>query len=131
MKIDDKLKSEIINYEVMLQNLNDFSIAELSCLLDDDFSEIGQSGIVWNKEQVMNHFDNLKSGCENNNEIVMLDEQFKLISEEIILLTYKTKKTNLSTKFATYSLRSSLWKKQNDRWVMLFHQGTPVVTMYI
>lgn len=125
MKIDDKIKHEIMRYESMLHHPNDFTMAAVSCLLDESFSETGQSGKVWNKAQIINHFYALQPDYAENNNIVMLDWRFKRVSDEIILLIYTMRKTNLSTKSSTYSLRSSLWKKQSGRWVMVFHQGTP------
>lgn len=126
MNNNDELKRRIMNYERMLQNPRDYSTEELRRLLDDDFSEIGQSGNIYRREQTISHFNNLKSCDENEREILMTNERFQVISEGVVLLTYRIKKTNLSTKTTTYSFRSSLWKKQNDQWVMVFHQGTPV-----
>lgn len=127
MNIDDRIKQKIIKYERMLQNPSDNDLAILSELLDNDFYEIGQSGRVWNKTQICSYFSNLQSENEDVSEIVMTDEHFKIISQEILLLTYKIKKIDLTIRNTICSLRSSLWRKANNSWAMVFHQGTPMI----
>jgi hypothetical protein len=38
---------------------------------------------------------------------------------------FKTEKTVVETGKVSYSMRSSIWKNENGKWRMIFHQGTP------
>lgn len=59
----------------------------------------------------------------------MENEDFITVDKSVVLITYTFKQTDTSSNFTRSSRRSSLWKKQRERWVMLFHQGAPVVSM--
>ena len=92
---------------------------KLEELLDEEFIEFCSSGniYIYNKEKVIDTQINL--------EVVnwrILDFKIKWISKECILATYRLVKDSTETK--EYSLRSSIWKKQNNQWKMIFHQGT-------
>ncbi|WP_310831468.1 nuclear transport factor 2 family protein [Paenibacillus pedocola] len=88
---------------------------ELSELLADDFFEFGSSGRVWYKQDLM--------GEDGAGEVRMILSGFELhlLSETAALTTYRI--LNEETGGAT--LRSSIWKQQDGRWQMFFHQGTP------
>lgn len=92
---------------------------KLEELLDEEFIEFCSSGniYIYDKDKVIDTQINL--------EVVnwrILDFKIKWISKECILATYRLVKDSIGTK--EYSLRSSIWKKQNHRWKMIFHQGT-------
>ncbi|WLR42192.1 DUF4440 domain-containing protein [Bacillus carboniphilus] len=87
---------------------------ELKKLLADDFFEIGSSGrILYKGEEI---------GVEGIGEVKMTMSDFEIhpLSSDIILATYvicnEIKKE--------YTLRSSIWKRFNEGWKMVFHQGT-------
>ena len=129
MCITNQTMREILNYEKMLQTPKNFSIEDLSMLIDENFYEVGQSGKSWNKEQIIEYFNQQISNTKNPCVVTMEDEKFVTVDKSIVLITYIFKQTDASSNFSSSSRRSSLWKKQGEKWVMLFHQGTPVVSM--
>jgi hypothetical protein len=46
-----------------------------------------------------------------------------ILAADIILATYRATKTEVDGQ-QSYSLRSSIWRKNGDKWQMFFHQGT-------
>lgn len=93
------------------------SISELSNLLADDFIEFGSSGRVYNKKQTIKALRKIESS-----KISLINFKFKQINKQCILVTYKSVVTDERQK--KHSLRSSLWKKENGKWKIVFHQGT-------
>jgi hypothetical protein len=55
----------------------------------------------------------------------MLDFQIKQLAADVVLATYKVVKHGETREAKKYSLRSSIWKINDDKWQMVFHQGTP------
>lgn len=97
------------------------SLAKLNELLADDFMEFGSSGLMYNKQNVLERLPS------NTDKITYTIENFevKVLSESIIFATFKTDKvTNNEDKII--SLRSSLWRKEGEIWKIFFHQGTPI-----
>lgn len=94
---------------------------KLDALLADDFMEFGSSGSVYHKS------DTLQNLTTTTDKVVyeMSDFETKELSENLVLTTFKTKRTINDTGVVN-SLRSSLWKKTGDTWQMFFHQGTPI-----
>jgi hypothetical protein len=90
------------------------SLKELNNLLADSFFEIGSSGRVLYK--------GVGIGEEGIGivKIILSDFEIHPLSNEIVLTTYRI--FNEVTK--QHSLRSSIWKFQDGRWKMFFHQGT-------
>jgi hypothetical protein len=91
---------------------------ELDILLADDFLEFGSSGRIYNKQQVIDGLAN-----ETRIEMTLMDFEIKLLAPDVVLATYRV----LKHKDMKYSLRSSIWKLNGDKWQMVFHQGTPAV----
>ena len=91
---------------------------ELEALLAPDFAEFGCSGKVWTRDTIVKALISGTSSCVDL-------EDFKSIqlAEDVMLVTYKSRKKNEDgSPFA--SLRSSIWKRNDGRWQMIFHQGT-------
>ena len=107
----------------MLQNPFQYSISELSSLLSESFIEFGQSGRVWHKNDVIQSIK--ESQSHDDYEITMFNERFQYSDNNVILLMYQVQKLNRLTQGVQQSLRSSLWEKNEEHWVMIFHQGTP------
>ncbi len=106
----------IINFEKRLLDPKiRKSKEELDNLLADEFIEFCSSGYVCNKEETLKELPN----CEEF-EIKADNFVVKTLSEIILLVTYSTLKVNTET----YVLRSSIWKFIDNRWQMIFHQGT-------
>jgi len=85
---------------------------KLDSLLAAEFIEIGASGNTYNKQQIINSLLE-----ETPGEIKAKDFEHRKLSDELALLIYKSESTRCS-------IRSSIWKLENGRWRMLFHQGT-------
>jgi hypothetical protein len=85
------------------------SPSELDRLIADDFVEVGASGIVYNKKDIIDFLP-----LEDIISFEVTDFDVKELTAEICLATYKCNK----------SLRSSIWKFNGKNWQMIFHQGT-------
>lgn len=89
---------------------------ELADLLSDDFVEFGSSGRKYGKQEVITGLMR-----EPVQQMTLADFQARVLSPNVVLVTYRVLKS-ASEKF---SLRSSIWRLSNDRWQIVFHQGTP------
>lgn len=90
------------------------SIPKLQKLIAEDFIEYGSSGIIYNKQDLL---DSLHE--EEPKDYLAENFKVKELSPTILLITYKI------TIAPRCSLRSSIWQYKNNRWQMIFHQGTP------
>ena len=113
------LEEKIIELETRLFQADvRASAEELDKLLADQFYEIGASGEIYNKAQILENLVKLP-------EVKITANEYDLVqmSSEIVLVTYRalirTEKEQRS------SLRSSIWKFIENKWQMVFHQGTP------
>lgn len=83
----------------------------LELLLHRDFSEVGQSGKVWSRAAII--------------EALVADPA--LVGEPKDLVVDELAYGNA---LVTYQLagvrRSSIWIRENGRWQIRFHQGTPI-----
>jgi len=109
-----QLREKILKLE---QTLMYYRRKDFENLLADDFCEFGSSGRIFDKEI------ELKSLTEHGYD----ETQFNIVDFEVIELTdclvqarYKAEHKQTGKK----SLRSSLWRFENNQWRLLFHQGT-------
>ena len=86
-------------------------------LLADDFVEFGRSGRSYNKMQILEAL-----GSESSDLITSSEYKLSLLSPTVALLTYKSQRDGNAE---TCTLRSSIWRKNEEAWQMVFHQGTP------
>jgi hypothetical protein len=94
----------------------------LALLLADDFQEFGGSGRVFDKGQIIDALQNQPAVQ------LWLDEfQVKCLAPEIALVTYRGNCRFPGSDKVSHSLRSSIWRKRDGRWEVVFHQGTPSV----
>ena len=93
--------------------------ARVSALLAPNFLEIGASGQTWNREQIVDLL-----ATEEFNQPTMDDFECSLITDGVVLATYKTIRIDPMTGARAVSLRSSLWIKDSGAWLLRFHQGT-------
>ncbi|MEG0385406.1 MAG: DUF4440 domain-containing protein [Solibacillus sp.] len=86
---------------------------KLDEILADEFFEIGSSGYFYNKQ------DCLKTGVVLT-EMSLHNYEIYPLAPDVVLATYfivdKTRNRN--------TLRSSIWKRMDERWQLYFHQGT-------
>ncbi|MGB7189422.1 MAG: nuclear transport factor 2 family protein, partial [Acidobacteriaceae bacterium] len=87
-------------------------------LLAEDFREFGSSSRIWNKQQIL---DQLES--EPAFEATLQDFQTTEVAAGVVLATYRLTLRRRDAE-TTHSLRSSLWVRRDNRWRILFHQGT-------
>ncbi len=87
----------------------------MASYLSDEFVEIGRSGRVYDKAQILEAVGAEPDGVA----IEASDFVFRRIAEGVVLVTYATRSHNGS------ALRSSIWRKAGERWQLVFHQGTP------
>ncbi len=86
---------------------------KLDEILADEFFEIGSSGYFYNKQDCLETGIVMTDMSLHNYEIYPL-------APDVVLATYfivdKTRNRN--------TLRSSIWKRIDERWQLYFHQGT-------
>ena len=92
----------------------------LNELLADGFFEFGASGNRWTKKDTLNDLPTLVEV-----KYTMHDFDIIELSSDVVLATYRIEKKVRGSGKKTTSLRSSIWKKRNGKWQMVFHQGTP------
>jgi hypothetical protein len=122
MKADPGLREHLCKLEASMSEPEvRRSPEQLGRLLAEDFKEFGGSGRVFNKEQII-------EALQNQPPLALwLDEfQVECLSAELALVTYRGHCTFPDSEKVSHSLRSSLWRKRDGRWEIVFHQGTPV-----
>ena len=114
-------KGEIMNNKIILDKEKSLFKYEymkvinyLEELIDDNYKEIGKSGKVFNKEDIIEYLSNLK---EDRN-ITIYNYNCRKISTNIFLVHYITKNNNDNI------FRTSIWKKENNKFKIIFHQAS-------
>ncbi len=95
----------------------------LNELLADDFIEFASAGFAIDKKYVLSNLPK-----ENNVNWKVSDIKVSMLSNDLFLITYKVKKTDVKNKIIINSMRSSIWKDFNGKFKMVFHQGTLIKT---
>lgn len=85
-------------------------------LLDEDFTEFGSSGKIYGRTDIIAAL--AAEAGQAGPPIGSENYQLKRLSETVALLTYETVAGNRRV------LRSSIWRRTDGRWRMIFHQGT-------
>lgn len=117
MEAVESLQHTLQQLEIELLSPSARKSERIAQLLADDFVEIGSSGRVYDKAEV------IAALCaEPFSSIVASRFSVRLIAPGTALLRYLACRLSAN---AAYSLRCSIWQLQNDQWRMLFHQGTP------
>jgi hypothetical protein len=94
--------------------------ARLDALLDDDFREIGASGRAFGKDEVLGRLPG-----EAAPQFEPRDFEGRLLAVGLAQLCYRLAIVRPGEGGIGYSLRSSLWRRADAGWRMVFHQGTP------
>lgn len=92
------------------------SAEALGELLTDDYIEYGKSGRVFTRKQILESLADSPSPG-----LVLKDFEVTSLAPGAALTRYRIESP------IQHSLRSTVWKKINDRWQMVFHQGTPTI----
>ena len=97
--------------------------AALEAKLDEKFCEIGSSGRLFSRAELLEAIAQIK----------ILDcsfEKFQVlpIDQQHAIVTYiaKTRRRYQGEETTSCTYRSSTWKEEHDGWRLIFHQGTPL-----
>lgn len=92
----------------------------LDQLLHDSFTEIGRSGVLFDKNQIMSSLSS-----ESSHSVWSQDYTTQTIDDELVLLTYRSAHVEANKTLSRFSRRASLWRLTDLGWQMIYHQGTP------
>jgi len=87
--------------------------ASVAALLHPDWSEIGRSGRLWTRAELLDAIAPIPGGCDF--ELIEARE----IASGVVRLLWR------GTTDAGSTLRSSWWRSDRGDWRQVFHQGTP------
>lgn len=87
-------------------------------LLDPDFREVGASGRLWSRAEMIRELPS--DAADEDDAITVTDMHGVRLSGEIVLVTY------ISERCGRRARRSSLWRRSDRTWRVLYHQGTIV-----
>lgn len=92
--------------------------AALERWLDPDFTEIGQSGRLWTRDEII---DDLLTTDQSPYAASGLSEpHVRELAPDCYLLTYVAQVGKCRSR------RSSIWRNRDGQWRMVFNQGTPL-----
>ncbi len=89
----------------------------MEAILAPDFVEFGSSGRVWTRAEVV-----AVEPVEFEAELPLAGFSANFLTDDLVLVTYRSRVDAWSPPAAN---RSSLWRRVDDRWQLVFHQGTP------
>ena len=94
------------------------SSEQLEELLDPDFAEIGKSGRLWTRAEMIVAL--VADTDPEKHAVDYSDMSGRTIGPGLVLLTYVTQVEGQRAR------RSSLWRQSMKEWRVLHHQGTPI-----
>lgn len=89
--------------------------AEAVALLDRGFREFGSTGRVWDRASIV-----AAMSVEDFEAPRVEYLRATVLTADLVLVTYRTVRPGRST------LRSSIWRRTGDSWLLCFHQGTVI-----
>jgi hypothetical protein len=95
---------------------------QVSALLAEDFREFGSSGRVWSRATILDLLVSEKTYTAPAIE----DFAIRSIGPETLLVTYGTLRATTESGTSQASLRCSIWVLRENRWQIIFHQGTKI-----
>jgi hypothetical protein len=108
-----RLEEELIQPEVRR------SPEKMAALLADDFVEFGRSGRRYGKADLLETVAQPSEGRLSLREFAA-----KALAPSIALVTYRSI-LHYSDGSARHAWRSSIWRRTEHGWRLVFHQGTP------
>ena len=96
------------------------SAQDMAELLADDFLEVGSSGRIFTKPQIIESLQQ-----ESPIRVVLREFRALTLAPGVVLVTYRAVRHGGLEEQLAHSLRSSIWRRSEGRWQMIFHQGTP------
>ncbi|HEX6445549.1 MAG TPA: nuclear transport factor 2 family protein [Streptosporangiales bacterium] len=95
--------------------------ARVDALLHPDFVEFGSSGRRWDREGILAM---LAAEPPADGPVAEVDRIDAVrLADDAVHLTYTACRAD-----GTLRRRSALWRRVDGRWLLYFHQGTPVPT---
>jgi hypothetical protein len=117
MKLPDSATAHFFELETSLHKKQVRNSTEsTSALLADAFIEFGSSGRVWNKASII---ESMRREAVDQ-QVTVEDFAARQLAPDVVLVTYISRKDAS----AGSTLRSSIWKRCEGKWQMIFHQGT-------
>lgn len=117
-----ELRLEIIEKELSLLSPEvRRSKEKLTSLLSQEFLEIGASGRTFRLDEVLSELPE-----ESNYSAHAQDFEFRALSEDLVQLIYRSSSSRGGDGERRFAKRTSLWRRENGAWKMVYHQGTPV-----
>jgi len=92
-------------------------------LIHSDFLEIGYSGKVYSKQEIMN---SLAEEPEPDYRVHSQDYEYIELAPDLMQVMYKAAHSYNDGTFSRHSIRTSIWQKVDGRWQIRFHQATAV-----
>lgn len=116
MARQDALAAELKALEELLLVPGVRKSNRLTELISDEFVEFGSSGRVYTK-------DDLVSALQAESPVAQTTSDFKTtcLAADVALLTYRIRR---HSRPVVHTLRSSVWRRANGKWQMVFHQAT-------
>jgi hypothetical protein len=97
---------------------------ELGQLLADDFLEFGASGATYDKPKIVAAL--IADPASALPRYAALNKlRVTWLADDTVLLNYRSSLSQPGVG-RLQANRSSIWKRNDGRWQMLFHQGTPL-----
>ena len=126
-EVQDAFMKRDNNDEIRLKKLEEslwreatrFDRAYMDALLASDFFEIGMSGKKYQRAEAL---DVQAQSISAVLPLARLTVDF--LHTDVALLTYISTDHFLNSARSSY--RTSLWTRENGRWLLRFHQGTPI-----
>lgn len=86
----------------------------LEALLDPGFREVGASGRVWTRDEIVRQLVD----AVDEPPVEATDLAATEVAPDVVLVTFQTGPRRAH--------RTSLWRRVDGQWRLLHHQGTPV-----
>lgn len=121
--MDESLKQRLFALELeLLAPATRASVARLSALLDEAFVEFAASGRRIDRQALLQELP-AEAGAVRYRAF---DLQAWLPAPDLAQLRYRSERRDGDDAPVRHALRSSLWRRRDGEWRMLFHQGTPI-----
>lgn len=96
--------------------------AKLQQLLHPEFRETGASGTSYDFQSISAM---MQSEEASDTKVLSKDFEAIMLSQDIVLLLYKSCLVSPGEPASHYAKRSSIWVKTHEQWQVKYHQGTP------
>jgi hypothetical protein len=119
---DDPLLQTLRSLEVkLLQPQVRSDRAKMERLIHPDFLEIGRSGAIYTRADVLNEF------AQNPPSYTVWSQDFAVtrITPKLAILFYRSAHIDPAGSLERHTIRSSIWQSTEQGWRVRFHQGTP------